>query len=369
MNSTHVEGLARHSRGETASVERQLDALAPVQVKQLTPLEAGRWDNFVMRCQAATFFHRAGWQAVIERAFGHHTYFLYAEVEGEIQGVLPLGQIRSRLFGNALISSPFCTYGGVAAITQAAREALEIAALQIAHENRVDYLELRNREVRHPDWPTQDLYVTFRKVLDPDPEKNLLAIPRKQRAVVRKGIEVGLKSKIDDDVDRFYLAYAESVHRLGTPVFSQRYFRLLKEVFGQDCEVLTVTQDGRLVASVLSFYFRDEVLPYYGGGAREARNLKGNDFMYWELMRRACERGFRVFDYGRSKRDSGSFSFKKNWGFGPEPLYYEYQLLRLKALPEVNPANPKYRLLIETWKRMPLSLTKWIGPYIARDLG
>jgi FemAB-related protein (PEP-CTERM system-associated) len=373
MNSAQVEDLFQPPVRDTSSPERFADAPAiasvPVEIKSLARAEIGRWDDFVSRCEEATFFHRAGWQQIIERAFGHDTYFLYAEAGGEIQGVLPLGHIRSRLFGNALISSPFCVYGGVAATTQAARDALEAAAFRIARESGADYLELRNREGHHPDWPTKDLYVTFRKAIDPDPQQNLLAIPRKQRAMVRKGIEAGLKGELDDDVDRFYLAYADSVHRLGTPVFSKHYFRLLKEVFGQDCEVLTVTKHGRAVASVLSFYFRDEVLPYYGGGTQEARDLKGNDFMYWELMRRACERGFKVFDYGRSKRDSGSYSFKKNWGFEPKPLYYEYQLFKLKELPEVSPLNPKYRLFIEAWKRMPSPLTRLIGPYIARNLG
>ena len=138
--------------------------------------------------------------------------------------------------------------------------------------------------------------------------------------MVRKGIKAGLQSAIDDDVERFFSAYSASVHRLGTPVFSKRYFRILKQVFGADCEILTVTRDGQLVASVLSFYFRDEVLPYYGGGTAAARELAGNDFMYWEVMRRACERGIRVFDYGRSKRGTGSFDFKKR-GFEPEPLH------------------------------------------------
>jgi FemAB-related protein (PEP-CTERM system-associated) len=214
-----------------------------------------------------------------------------------------------------------------------------------------------------------DLYVTFRKAIDPDVEKNMNAIPRKQRAMVRKGIKAGLSSETDDGVDRFFSAYAQSVHRLGTPVFSQKYFRTLRDIFGPDCEVLTITQGGRLIASVMSFYFRDEVLPYYGGGTEEARDVAGNDFMYWELMRRSCERGVRTFDYGRSKHGTGSFDFKKNWGFEPQPLGYEYRLVRGKRLPEVNPLNPKYSLAIRIWQRMPLFLANRIGPLISRSLG
>ena len=219
------------------------------------------------------------------------------------------------------------------------------------------------------DWAKSDLYVTFKKGIDPDVERNLLEIPRKQRAMVRKGIKAGLKGDLDEGVERLFAAYSDSVHRLGTPVFSKRYFQVLREVFGNDCEVLTISQNGQLVASVMSFYFRDEVLPYYGGGTAAAREVAGNDFMYWDLMRRACERGIRVFDYGRSKRGTGSFDFKKNWGFEPQPLHYEYLLVKGRRVPERNPLNPKYSLFIKLWQRMPLSFANFIGPHIVKSLG
>ena len=339
-------------------------------VKLLDEDIVGHWDAFVATCPQATFFHRAGWKEVLERAFGHRAYFFYAERNGEIEGVLPLGQVRSRLFGHFLSSTPFCVYGGVAAVSAEAAAALEAEAETLARGLGVDYLEYRNRVPHHPDWPRKDdLYVTFRKHIYPDPEKNMSAIPRKQRAMVRKGIEAGLQGEIDGGVERFYDAYSRSVHKLGTPVFSKRYFQILQEVFGEDCEILTITKDGCVITSVLSFYFRDEVLPYYGGGSEAAREYKGNDFMYWELMRRAAERGIRVFDYGRSKVGTGSYSFKKNWGFEPEPLHYEYRLIKARAVPDVNPLNPKYRLFINLWKRLPLGVTRVVGPHLVKNLG
>ena len=338
-------------------------------MRELRPADLSRWDEFVSGCAEATFFHRAGWRTVIEQAFGHGTKFLYAEADGRIEGVLPLAEVDSMLFGHALVSLPFCVYGGVAATSERARHALDEAAVAEAGRAGVDHLEYRSLAPRHPEWSHSDLYVTFRKAIDPDVEKNLLEIPRKQRAMVRKGIKAELKSEIDEGIERFFAAYSQSVHRLGTPVFSKRYFGILREVFGRDCEVLTIARGNELVASVMSFYFRDEVLPYYGGGTDQARDLAGNDFMYWELMRRACERRLRVFDYGRSKRGTGSFDFKKNWGFEPQPLHYEYRLVRGKSVPEVNPLNPKYRLAIKMWQRLPLSLANRIGPLIARNLG
>lgn len=342
-------------------------------VKQLVlgnRTEAARWDAFVSSCASATFFHKAGWQQVISTAFRHKCYFLYAERAGVIQGVLPLGHVNSLLFGNSLVSLPFAVYGGVAANNAEAAQVLEAEAQKIARQLGVDHLELRNLEQRHPDWPTQDLYVSFRKVLDADVEANMLAIPRKQRAMVRKGIKNGLRSEIDQTVDRFFSLYADNVHRHGTPAMPKRYFETLLQVFGKDCEILTaVDENGRPLSSVLSFYFRDEVLPYYAGDDLSARELAANDFKYWELMRRACGRGLRVFDYGRSKHGTGSYSFKKNWGFEPQPLYYEYCLYKRDSIPQNNPNNAKYKLLIETWRKMPIGLANWLGPFIVRNLG
>lgn len=332
--------------------------------------QVARWEAFVLACPQATFFHRAGWQSIIREVFRHDTYFLYAEAHGVIQGVLPLGHVNSRLFGHALTGLPFAVYGGVAAVTEEAATALEQEAQRLAQQLGTDHLELRNVRRRHTDWPVQELYVTFRKEILPKEEDNMLAIPRKQRAMVRKGIKNGLTAAIDPGVDRFFTLYADNVHRHGTPAMPKRYFQALMATFGADCEVLTVcSAEGRPLSSVLSFYFRDEVLPYYAGDDEAARDLAANDFKYWELMRLACARGLKVFDYGRSKAGTGPYAFKKNWGFEPTPLHYEYCLYKRDSIPQNNPTNAKYKLLIATWRRMPLSLANWLGPFIVRNLG
>ncbi len=348
---------------------QDIPQISELSVHQLQTEDVQKWDKFVLSCPDATFFHRAGWQKVINQAMGHKTYFLYVTIKGNIQGVLPLAEINSYLFGHSLSSLPFCVYGGIVATSEQARWALDQAAQTLASQLGVDYLEYRNLESRHQDWPTKDLYVTFRKEIHSETEQNMKAIPRKQRAMVRKGIKAGLQSVIDQDTERFYTAYSTSVHRLGTPVFSKEYFRVLKQVFPDDCELLTITKNGRTISSVMSFYFRDEILPYYGGGTSEARYLASNDFMYWELMRRACERGYKVFDFGRSKRNTGSFDFKKNWGFEPQQLYYEYHLYQSNKIPDHNPLNPKYQIFIKTWQKLPLTVANLIGPYIVRNLG
>ena len=188
--------------------------------------------------------------------------------------------------------------------------------------------------------------------------------------MVRKGIKNGLVSEVDDHVDRFFALYADNVLRHGTPALPRKFFQRLKERFGEACEVLTVTSpEGKPLSSVLSFYFRDEVLPYYAGDDLAARELAANDFKYWELMRRACERGCTVFDYGRSKVGTGPYAFKKNWGFEPQPLSYEFCLYKRDSIPQNNPMNPKYRAFIALWKRLPIGVANRLGPHIVRNLG
>ncbi len=346
----------------------------PIVVNLLKGEDAPRWDDFVRRCPQATFFHLSAWRDLMEEVFDHRTFYLYAERAGDIVGVLPLAEVRSRLFGHALVSLPFCVYGGIATAEDAGPEtlhALESKAETLARALGVQHLEYRNLQPRHEDWPRQaELYVTFRKEILPEVEANLLAIPRKQRAMVRKGIKNALVSEVDDTVDRFFALYADNVLRHGTPALPKRFFEQLKERFGEACEVLTVSSpEGKPLSSVVSFYFRDEVLPYYAGDDLAARELAANDFKYWELMRRACERGCKVFDYGRSKVGTGPYAFKKNWGFEPQPLSYEYRLYKRDSIPQNNPMNPKYRAFIALWKRLPIGVANRLGPHIVRNLG
>jgi len=339
-------------------------------IKILSDSDKALWQQYIEKTSAATFFHQVEWQEVIERSFGHKTYYLYALQKGEITGILPLVHIKSLFFGNALVSNAFCVYGGVVADNPEAAQALDQEACRLGEELGVDHVEFRNRERTNPDRPyKKEMYVTFRKELDPDVDKNLAAIPRKQRAVVRKGIKAGLVSVIDKDTERLFAAYSESVRNLGTPVFPKKYFKILKEVFKEQCDVISIEHEGKLIASVMNFYFRDEVLPYYGGGKAEARNLYANDFMYWEVMRRGVEKGIKIFDYGRSKIGTGSYRFKKHWGFEETPLYYEFELVKSNVMPDINPLNPKYQFFIAAWKKLPLSVSQWVGPWLSKDLG
>ncbi len=266
-----------------------------IRLRPLDDASVPAWDAFVATMPDASFFHRAAWAKVIEAAFGHRSHYTLAEQDGAIVGVLPLAHVRSRLFGNSLVSTPFCVYGGPVAVDRDIAAALEAHAAQLRERLGVSAVELRDRAPVDSDWLERaDLYVTFRKPIVGDDDRNLKAIPRKQRAMVRKGIQNGLSSVCHDDVAVLHRIYSESVRNLGTPVFARRYFAILAEAFRDCSDIVTVLDVGQPIASVMNFYFREEVLPYYGGGTAGARHRAGNDFMLQEVMRRAAARGTSV---------------------------------------------------------------------------
>lgn len=347
----------------------------PIRIRPLDETNAAAWDAFVRSWAQGSFFHLSGWARVIAQSFGHTTHYVLAEQDGAVVGVLPLARMKTLLFGELLASTPYCVYGGSLAATPEASAALDAHAFELQAKLRTPCLEYRRLGAADPGWVERPaLYYTFRKpiaAITGDEAKDLAAnIPRKQRAEVRKGLKRGLETRTDRDVDALFRVYSESVRNLGSPVFPKRYFRALLEAFPEESDVTTVLHEGRPVASVLSFHFKREVLPYYGGGTQEARGLAAADVMYWEVMRRAAqERGAAMFDFGRSKADTGAFAFKKNWGFEPEQLHYCYRLAPGAKVPDNNPNNPKYRYFISAWKRLPLPVANVIGPHLVRGLG
>lgn len=325
------------------------------------------WDAFLDRRPDATLFHRAAWLSIVERTFQYSPCSLVARRGDAVSGILPLYRVRLFPTGSAMVSSPMSVYGGVVADDEETRAALIGEARRMAEAARVDYLELRHLE------PVEGLatgtrYVTFRREIDPDPDANMARIPRNQRRSIRVAQKHGLRGVFGGTelLDPFYDIYLESTRNLGSPVFPKALFAACFETLGKDCEILAIYLGERMVSGVMTFYYRDQVLPYYGGARRDAFHLACNDFMYWTLLEGAARRGLKVFDFGRSKRDSGSYHFKRHWGFEPKPLAYQYHLVRARSLPDLSPMNPKYALAIGAWKRMPLPLARRIGPLLVR---
>ncbi len=333
---------------------------------------AHRWDFYVNSSSHSSLFHLSAWQKLIESSFNHHPcHIVYENKVGKIEGILPLFLVRSRIFGRMLISTPQAAYGGILADSDTISEAILSRAQEVAQKEKVKFLELRNFQtpLENHFLVAKDLYVSFRQELWTDSEKNFLKIPRKTRAECREGIRNGLEFKVNEiDVDGFYSVYSRSVRDLGTPIFSKRLFINGLDQFGENCKIFSVHWKDKLVSAVWTLFFKDEVLPYYGGSIREYNRLAVNNFMYWMLIKYGCENGYKIYDFGRSKKGTGSFNFKKRWGMEMIDLPYQYLLVNKKSLPDTSPLNPKFSLSIRLWRKLPLPIANTFGPLISKHL-
>ena len=333
------------------------------------PDEAARIEGFVAeRC--GSVFHRPAWLRAVERGTGQRARGLVAEKGGAVTGWLPLSEVHSPVFGRMLASSGFAVEGGVLAEREITAAALCRAAEEYATRLSCTTIELRGGPAPKGWHSRSDSHCGFVAPILAEDEAQLLAIPRKQRADVRKGLESDLEIVIgtgpNERADHFAV-YAESVRNLGTPVFPRALFEAVLGVL--DADILTVRHRGKPVASVLSLYHGDAVLPYWGGGTRAARALRANDRMYFELMRHARAQGCERFDFGRSKTDSGAYHFKRNWGFEPAPLSYSSWTAPGTARRDADPTSERHAARIALWRKLPLAIANRLGPPIARGLG
>ena len=332
------------------------------------PDEAARIEGFV-RDMGGSVFHRPAWLLAVEQGTGNRARGLLAERGGAIVGWLPLSEVHSPLFGRLLASSGFAVEGGVLGDGEVA-VALCRAAEELAMRLSCSTIELRGGAVAEGWRVRSDSHCGFVQPLAADDAAQLLAIPRKQRAEVRRGLGHDLTvtvGRAEADRAAHYAVYAESVRNLGTPVFPRTLFDAVLDAL--DGDILTVSRDGAALASVLSLYHDGAVMPYWGGGTMAARHWRANDVMYYALMNHARGRDCDRFDFGRSKTGSGAFHFKRNWGFEPQPLSYAAWHAPGAEPRDADPTSARHAARIALWKRMPLPLANRIGPFIARGLG
>ncbi|MEL7445507.1 MAG: FemAB family XrtA/PEP-CTERM system-associated protein [Pseudomonadota bacterium] len=334
------------------------------------PQQVARIERFVADRDGAVF-QRPIWLQSVERGTGQVGFGFVAERMGVVCGWLPLTEVRSALFGKALVSSGFGVGGGILADDGEVTASLARAAVDHADANSIPGIELRGGAIPAQWRSWEDSHAGFARSLAMDDEAELLAIPRKARAEVRKALKYDLEVRVGtsaDDRKAHYAVYSESVRNLGTPVFPKSLFNAMLDAFADSSDILTVFAQGKPVASVLSFYHQGHVMPYWGGGISAARGLRANELMYFKLMGHARRKGMNRFDFGRSKTNSGPYRFKKNWGFEPEPLVYGEWTADGAKNRNINPNSQAYSRKIELWKKLPLPIANALGPLISRGL-
>lgn len=327
------------------------------------------WDAFVASHQDSSNYHRYGWRKVIEKSFGHRTMYLAAtNGRNEICGVLPFVQMKSRLFGRFLVSLPFFNYGGMLVSEEPAAMLLLDASKKILSGTGADYIEFRHFSRCDAVATTKQHKVTMILDLENSHEEQWDSLDVKVRNQVRKAGKNGLRHIIGgvDLLDGFYDVFCRNMRDLGTPVYGRAFFRNVLDEFPDTTRILSVMYEGKTIASALLTWFKDTLEVPWASSNRDFRQFCPNNLLYWEAIRFAIDRRARMFDFGRSTPGEGTFNFKKQWGARPVPLYWQYLLREGGTLPELNPMNPRFRLAIQAWQKLPLMVTNMLGPHIVR---
>lgn len=345
---------------------------AALTIADFNEADRAAWRDYVDSHAGGTLFHDLRWSDAVSAAYGYKNYHLVAKRGGAVAGVLPLTFVSSPLLGRSLISTAFAVGGGVLADDAAAADALGARALGLGRDLGVNYVELRGGPAPGEGYIEKSgIYASFIKEMPADAEAIKSWLPRNRRAEVKKALRIDEPNensfRLSDDVSEFYRVYAAALRNLGTPVMPKKFLRLLKSNFGADVDIALVEHHGEPIAGLFSFWRRDRVMPYYIGAGAKARDIRAYDYLYYSLMRRAVERGVRLFDFGRSKAGSTHADTKKYWGFEATPVVYHIGLVRAKELPNVNPNNPKFARFVSAWRRLPLPVANIVGPIVARN--
>lgn len=329
------------------------------------------WDDFVAAQPQATVFHRFGWASALAEGAGHRPYFLCAEESGEIVGVLPLCLMESRLFGRFLVSLPHYL-GSVCAVNREAADALLQRACALAKELRADSLELRGNEPLAAAQECGLLLDTHKASFLLDLTAGETAIWKNLRKQTRNRIRKGQRAQLQFEsgqhlLDEFWRIFSINTRAIGSPTFDRKFFAAVISAFGSDAQFLVARQAGRAVAAKLVLRFRDTLTMLWGGTIPREKSEGANYFLTWETLHYAICSGCRVLDMGRSTVGSGPYQFKAHWG-GRELRHHWYLLQAAGGSAELRAENPRFRLIRQVWRKLPLPVTRWLGPWVARQI-
>ena len=349
---------------QTAKKEQSL------QVLTATGEDSSLWDEYVSQHKECVNYHRWGWRKVIEAAFRWKCCYLVAKEDGKLCGILPLAENKSRIFGHLLCSLPFFSEAGIVADSPVAANALAAEAVRLAERTGAKYIELRHAHESGISWRVKTNKVSLVCDVFADPEQNMQHLSTKMRTNVRRSLRSGLQAEFAgrEFLDDFYEIFCLKMRELGTPPYSKRFFALILSAFPQETFICRVRRSGKTVGAAFLTGYRDSIEANWSACAAHAMALRPNMFLFWELLCFAGRKGYRVFDFGRSSIDSGTYRFKEQWNTRVVPLSWNYWSKSGEQVLELNPNNPRYQAAIWVWKHLPLSVTKLVGPAIARCL-
>jgi len=329
------------------------------------------WDGYVDNHSNATIYHHSCWREVIGRAFGHKADYLVALDENrQVVGLLPTVEVKSRLFGHYMVSMPFFTGGGALSDNSQVDNLLMKSAVGLARQRKVSHVEFRESVERDAQWPVRSDKVTMLLALPPTVDELSRQIGSKARSQIRRPDREGVSVKHGnlDLIDDFYTVFSRNMRDLGTPVYASSFFKIIAETLKERVKIVVVYLKNRPVAAGYLLSYKGRVEIPWASSLREYNRVGVNMRLYWEVLKYSIECGYKTFDFGRSSKGEGTYRFKAQWGAQPQPCYWHYWLNDGVDLPQLNPANPKYELAINIWRRLPLAVANMIGPFVIKNL-
>ena len=377
------------------------------------------WDDYVRRHPQSTVYHLSGWKRVIEKTYGHNTYYVMAIKDNSkyetrnskpernfqhsalnsklnLVGILPLSHLKHFLFSNSLISIPFFDLGGILADDEETEKALLKEAIKIGHDLKVKDIELRHTEplswLAHSSGHTAHSqnetttghelstisYSTkthkVRMLLDLPGSSEILmkSFKAKLRNQIKKPLKEGVKATVDDVelLDDFYKVFTINMRDLGSPVHSKKLIRNVLKEFPEKSKIVMIYKDDQPLACSLIVGFKNTLENPWASSLREYSRLSPNMLLYWTMLEYACDNGYDHFDFGRSSPEEGTYKFKEQWGAKPAPLHWHSFSLEGKSTLSAEVSEKSgFDKAIQYWQKLPVSITKIIGPSIRKHIG
>jgi serine/alanine adding enzyme len=339
-----------------------------IRLSEAGAADAERWDAFVNATAGSSLYHLYGWRHVIEDTFDHRTFYLTAVDGSRVTGVFPFVRLKSVVFGHMLVSMPYFNYGGILAESEEARGALLAGAIDVAKRTGADFLEIREEHELSDALPCKTAKVSMRLRLPASGDELWKSLGSKLRNQVQRPRKEGMVARIgrEEALDDFYDVFAANMRDLGTPVYPKAFFRNILRRFPDRTWICNVHLGRTTVASGFLVGFKERLEIPWASSLRAYNRFSPNMLLYWRSLEFACEQRYQLFDFGRSTPGEGTFRFKEQWGATPRQLYWYYWLPDGADMPQVNPKNPKYRAAIATWQRLPIGLTRRLGPKIVK---
>ncbi len=372
----NIEKVRKYRTSRHADISAQMQdshlTESTTRIEVFTGPADARWDAFVDTTPRASVYHHGVWQDVVAEVFGHETYYLMAvgPDSSRATGVLPLVRVRSRLFGDYMVSMPYFNYGGAVAAHPWIEDVLMQEACKVADRIGATHVEFRDSAPRDGPWLLRRDKVTMLLELPDSAEKLWKQLGSKIRAQVKRpgredaetvagGVEL---------LDEFYKVFSRNMRDLGTPVYPQSFFAKMLGTVPETSGIVLVRLRGEPAAAGFLIGSGARIEVPWASSLRKFNSTSVNMLLYWEMLKVGIEQGYGLFDFGRCTENSGSHRFKKQWGAVQEQLYWHYWVREGADMPNLSPQNPKYGLAIMAWQHLPLFVANWIGPRIVKNL-